>query len=241
MMIEVKGLGKRFGNRLILRGLDFQADRGEIIALAGPNGAGKTTFLRILASLAKPGSGRVSVAGFLQPDYSLEVRAKLGYLAHQTLLYPDLSAEDNLRFYARLFRLGNIEARITEILDIVGLGRRRRDPVRIFSRGMQQRLAIGRTILHDPDILLLDEAHTGLDQQGIDSLNELLLDQAAMGKTIVMSSHDLDIVSDFAKRVDVLVGGRFEASLQGNDLKPGRLVRKYRELTAVKAEKAKPA
>ena len=100
-MIEVKGLGKRFGHRFILQGLDFEAKRGEIIVLAGPNGAGKTTFLRILASLMKPTVGRLKIGGLLQSDYSLQTRAQLGYLAHENLLYPDLSAEENLRFYGR--------------------------------------------------------------------------------------------------------------------------------------------
>lgn len=236
-MIEVKGLGKRFASRYILRGLDFQAEAGEIIALAGPNGAGKTTLLRILATLSRPSAGIVRIKGFPQPDYAMEARKAIGYLAHQTLLYPDLSAEENLGFFARLFRIEQAEARIDETLELVGLGRRRRDPVRIFSRGMQQRLAIARTILHDPEILLLDEAHTGLDQQGIESLNDLLKSLAANGKCIVMSSHDLDIVSRFSKRVDVLVNGKFLANLTGPDLEAGRLMQKYRELTMVSAGK----
>jgi len=231
-MIRVKGLGKRFASRFILRGLDFEAQSGEIIALAGPNGAGKTTFLRILATLSRPSAGQVLIKNMPQPDYAMEARRLIGFLAHQTLLYPDLSAEENLRFYGNLFSVENVEERIDETLDLVGLNHRRRDPVRIYSRGMQQRLAIARTLFHDPSVLLLDEAHTGLDQQGIDSLNELLVSLAKDGKTIVMSSHDLDIVSEFSNRVDILIRGQFKASMTGKDLTPEKLIQNYRKLTA---------
>jgi heme exporter protein A len=234
-MIRVKGLGKRFANRFVLRGLNFEAESGEIIALAGPNGAGKTTFLRILATLSRPSAGFVEIHGFALPDFANEVRHKIGYLAHQTLLYPDLSAEQNLRFYGNLFGVSDVENRIDVTLELVGLVKRRRDPIQIYSRGMQQRLAIARTLFHDPEILLLDEAHTGLDQQGIESLNELLVSLAKSGRTIVMSSHDLDIVSEFSDRVDVLVRGQFEASLTGSDLRPERLLKKYRELIGIGA------
>lgn len=236
-MIRVQGLGKRFASRFILRGLNFEAQPREIIALAGPNGAGKTTFLRILATLSRPSAGIVQIKGMVLPDYANEARRAIGYLAHQTLLYPDLSAEENLRFYGNLFDAEDVEARISETLELVGLYHRRRDPVRIYSRGMQQRLAIARTLFHDPDILLLDEAHTGLDQEGIESLNELLVLLAKAGKTIVMSSHDLDIVSEFSDRVDVLVRGQFEASLTGKDLEPARLLKKYRALTIAEGRK----
>ena len=237
-MIETNALGKRIGHRIILQGLDFEAHQGQIIVLAGPNGAGKTTFLRMLATLIKPTLGRLVIAGFLQPEFSLEARSTLGYLAHQNLLYPDLSAEENLRFYARLFAIEKIEDRISHVLELFGLNKRRRDPVRIFSRGMQQRLAIARCILHDPEILLLDEAHTGLDQAGIKSLNELLIDQSKSGKTIVMASHDLDIVADYADRVDVLLEGRFVASLKGQELQSGKLKKKYLALTAENSKRA---
>ena len=232
MMIKASAIAKRFGHRFILQGLDFEANEGQIIVLAGPNGAGKTTFLRILASLIKPSLGRLEIAGLLQPDYSLEARSKLGYLGHQNLLYSDLSAEENLRFYARLYKVENIENRISKILELFLLSERRRDPVRIFSRGMQQRLAIARALLHEPEILLLDEAHTGLDQAGIKSLNDILIDQAKLGKTIVMASHNLDIIADYADRVDVLVGGHFVDSLKDKDLQSGRLKKKYQALTA---------
>src|SRR4026207_1359985 len=137
-MIIVKKLVKRFGLKTILRGVDFEVQPGEFVALLGPNGAGKTTFLRILASLSRPSLGEVHVAGYRLPNEAAQVRARLGVVSHLPLLYGDLSAEENLRFYARMYGITNYELRITEILEMTGLERRRRDLVRTFSRGMQQ-------------------------------------------------------------------------------------------------------
>ncbi len=120
-MIEVKKLVKRFGLKTILRGLDFSVEPGEFVALLGPNGAGKTTFLRILATLSRPSLGNVKVAGHSLPNEAAQVRAKLGVVSHMPLLYPDLTAEENLRFYGRMYGIGNMEARITEVLEMVGL------------------------------------------------------------------------------------------------------------------------
>ena len=147
-MIDVKSLSKRFGSKLVIKNLDMQIAPGEIVALLGTNGAGKTTLLRILASLSKANLGRVSIGGFVLPEQSLESRAIVGFLGHKPLLYTDLSAEQNLQFVARLFALKNVAERVDQVLELVGLAKRRRDPVRVFSRGMMQRLALGRAILH---------------------------------------------------------------------------------------------
>src|SRR6202142_2925900 len=132
-MIEVKKLVKRFGMKTVLRGLDFDVQPGEFVALLGPNGSGKTTFLRILASLSHPSLGEVYIAGFRVPHQAASVRARLGIVSHLPLLYGDLTAEENLRFYGRLYGISNIESRITEVLEMVGLASRRRDLVRTFS------------------------------------------------------------------------------------------------------------
>ncbi len=190
-MISVKKLVKRFGLKPVLRGLDFEVQPGEFVALLGPNGAGKTTFLRILASLARPSLGEVTIAGYQLPSQAAQVRARLGVVSHLPLLYGDLTAEENLRFYARLYGVENYELRITEVLEMVGLDTRRRDLVRTFSRGMQQRLAIGRAVLHDPDVVLFDEPYTGLDQDASAMLDEVLKTVATKGRTVVMTSHDL--------------------------------------------------
>src|SRR4030095_7488958 len=173
-MIAVKKLVKRFGMKTILRGLDFEVEPGEFVALLGPNGAGKTTFLRILASLSRPSLGDVTIAGYRLPHEAAQVRARLGVVSHLPLLYGDLTAEENLRFYARMYNISDYDLRVAEVLEMVGLEGRRRDLVRTFSRGMQQRLAIGRAVLHDPDVVLFDEPYTGLDQDASAMLDEVL-------------------------------------------------------------------
>jgi heme exporter protein A len=231
-MIEVKKLVKRFGMKTVLRGLDFRVQPGEFVALLGPNGAGKTTFLRILASLSRPTLGEVKIAGHRLPHQAAEVRARLGVVSHLPLLYGDLTAEENLRFYARMYSLGNIEPRITEVLEMVGLDTRRRDLVRTFSRGMQQRLAIGRAVLHDPDVMLFDEPYTGLDQDASSMLDEVLRTVAAQGRTVVMTSHDLARAEDLASRFDVLSRGLIAASSTRRQLNRGNLLSFYRQALA---------
>jgi heme exporter protein A len=177
-MIRIQKLIKRFGSKTVLRGLDFEVRQGEFVALLGPNGAGKTTFLRILASLSRPTLGVVQVAGYSLPAQAAAVRSRLGVVTHLPLLYGDLTAEENLQFYGRMYAVFALHSRIDEVLILVGLVARRHDLVRTFSRGMQQRLAIGRAILHDPEVMLFDEPHTGLDQDACDMLDGLLRDVA---------------------------------------------------------------
>ena len=228
-MIEVHGLLKRFGPKTVLRGLDFRVESGQFVALLGPNGAGKTTFLRILASLARPTLGQVSIAGYSLPHQAAEVRRQLGVVSHQPLLYGDLSAEENLRFYGRMYGIDRLEGRISEVLDLIGLNARRRDVVRTFSRGMQQRLAIGRAILHDPQVLLLDEPHTGLDQDACEMLDTVLRQVGASGRTVLMTSHDLARAAGLAERFDVLSRGRIQASTRSIDLPQDGLLAFYRQ------------
>jgi heme exporter protein A len=227
-MIKVNKLVKRFGMKTVLRGLDFEVRQGEFVALMGPNGAGKTTFLRILASLSRPTLGQVNVAGYQLPAQAAAVRARLGVVSHLPLLYGDLSAEENLRFYGRMYGIKDIVNRIEEVLTMVGLLARRRDLVRTFSRGMQQRLAIGRAILHDPEVVLFDEPHTGLDQDACDMLDGLLRDVAGRGRTVVMTSHDLARIGDLATRFDVLNRGLISASIRRDEMSNGNLLDFYR-------------
>src|SRR5512144_1211817 len=219
-MIEVKKLVKRFGLKPVLRGLNFQVEPGEFVALLGPNGAGKTTFLRILASLSRPTLGEVSIAGYRLPGQAASVRRRLGVVSHLPLLYGDLTAEENLRFYARMYDVQQADKRITEVLELVGLAARRKDLVRTFSRGMQQRLAIGRAVLHDPEVMLFDEPHTGLDQDASGMLDAVLREVAARGRTVVMTSHDLARSADLASRYDVLSRGVIAASVERTEIDP---------------------
>ena len=232
MIIEVRKLVKRFGAKPVLRGLDFSVDEGEFVALVGPNGAGKTTFLRVLACLARPSLGSLSIAGFQLPAQAGEVRRRLGVVSHQPLLYGDLTAEENLRFYGRMYSVPDVRQRTGQVLELVGLSARRNDLVRTFSRGMQQRLAIGRAILHDPAVLLFDEPYTGLDQQACDMLDQILRDVAVRGRTVVMTSHDLGRVQDLASRFDVLAGGVIAASTTRSGLGHHNLLDFYRQALA---------
>jgi heme exporter protein A len=231
-MITVKKLVKRFGLKTVLRGVDFDVQPGEFVALLGPNGAGKTTFLRILASLSRPSLGDVQIAGYRLPQEAARVRARLGVFSHLPLLYGDLSAEENLRFYARMYNISDQEARITEVLEMVGLEARRRDLVRTFSRGMQQRLAIGRAVLHDPDVVLFDEPYTGLDQDASSMLDEVLQNVAAKGRTVVMTSHDLARAEDLATRFDILSRGVISASASRKELRRSNLLAFYKQALA---------
>jgi heme exporter protein A len=228
-MIVVRKLVKRFGLKTVLRGLDFEVKAGEFVAILGPNGAGKTTFLRILATLSRPSLGEVSIAGFPLPTQAAAVRRRLGVVTHLPLLYGDLTAEENLRFYGRLYSLDSLNARITEVLKLVGLFERRFDLVRTFSRGMQQRLAIGRAVLHDPEVILFDEPHTGLDQEACVMLDNVLREVAARGRTVIMTSHDLMRVSELASRFDVLSNGVIVASATREQLNPDQLLAFYRQ------------
>jgi heme exporter protein A len=225
-MITVKKLVKRFGPITVLRELDFNVNSGEFVALLGPNGAGKTTLLRILSSLMRPTSGIVQVASCSLPSQGASLRAKLGVVSHQPLLYGDLTAAENLRFFSKLYSIG--PDRIPEILDLVGLLPRRDDLVRTFSRGMQQRLAIGRAILHNPSILLLDEPHTGLDQAAGEILDRILQEVALEGRTVVMTSHDLVRSAELASRLVLLSKGKISNSVSTAGLDPADLVDFYK-------------
>jgi heme exporter protein A len=230
-MIKVNHLVKRFGLKTVLRRLDFHVEQGEFVALLGPNGAGKTTFLRILASLSRPNLGEVKIAGYRLPGQAAEVRKKLGVVSHLPLLYGDLTAEENLRFYGRMYAVPNLESRIGTVLALVGLDLRRGDLVRQFSRGMQQRLAIARAILHDPEVMLFDEPHTGLDQDASKMLDGVLQEVAAKGRTVVMTSHDLSKAADLAERIDILHKGVIAASVQRGELTSLNLPELYRSVT----------
>jgi heme exporter protein A len=201
--VEVRGLVKSFGSKVALEGVDLDVAEGEFLTLVGPNGAGKTTLIRILATLARPTRGSVRVAGYDLGGQGTEVRRRIGLASHQTLLYGDLSAEENLRFYGRMYEVPELEERITALLQRVGLEHRRHDLVRTFSRGMQQRLSLARALLHDPAILLLDEPYTGLDQQATEVLREVLalplsppklggMKGGARSRTVLMTTHNIE-------------------------------------------------
>jgi heme exporter protein A len=174
-MIELRKLTKAFGSKYALRGVNLRVMPGESLVIFGPNGAGKSTLIRILSSLSRPTSGVVRIGGLDLASHADGIRRHLGVVSHAPLLYDSLTAEENLRFFAGLYGMSQPEPRITEMLAQVGLTTRRGDLVRTFSRGMVQRLAIARALLHDPQVLLLDEPDTGLDPQAAEMLHDLLV------------------------------------------------------------------
>jgi heme exporter protein A len=184
--IELEGLTRRYGERVALADLTLSVPAGTTLVVFGPNGAGKTTLLRLLATLLRPHAGRARVLGRELPGEGWAVRGRVGLLAHEPLVFADLSARENLRFHARLHRVG--AARVEEVLEQVGLTARADDRVHTFSRGMVQRLSVARTVLHDPELLLLDEPRANLDPAAAELVEPLI--GAASGRTRVVTSHD---------------------------------------------------
>jgi heme exporter protein A len=231
MMIKIRGLVKSFGPTMALRGVNLSVPEGQFVTVVGPNGAGKTTMLRILATLSRPTQGIVKIAERELPRGAAEVRRHIGLVSHQTLLYGDLSAEENLRFYGRMYNVPDLEARITQVLEQVGLAHRRRDPVRTFSRGMQQRLAIARAVLHRPALMLLDEPYTGLDQDAAARLEAVMSTVGTEGRTVVMTTHDLERGLAVADRVVILAKGRVAFEAERGQLDTAAFKEAYRQYT----------
>ena len=190
LAIAVAGLRRDYGDRPALDGVGFELATGESLVVLGPNGAGKTTLLRILATLLRPSGGEVAVLDCSLPDEAWKLRGRIGYLGHEPLLYRELSGRENLRFQARLYGLGPTaaEARIEELLRAVGMERRADERVAELSAGMRQRLSICRCVLHEPELVLLDEPDSNLDAEGRDLARELI--GPAPGRTRVVVTHD---------------------------------------------------
>jgi heme exporter protein A len=207
-VIEAQQLTKSFGPRTALAGVDLSIGEGEFVTLVGPNGAGKTTLLRILATLSRPSSGTLRIVGLDPSRQGEQVRRHIGFLSHRTLLYDDLTAQQNLRFYGRMYDLPQDLQRADHLLEQVGLGMRRHDLVQTFSRGMRQRLAVARSLLHRPQVLLLDEPYSGLDPQAVEVLTALLAELTGGGCTILLTTHRLSRGLTAGQRVLILHEGQ---------------------------------
>jgi heme exporter protein A len=184
--VVLRGAGRRYGERAALRDVSLELETGRTLVVFGPNGAGKTTLLRMLATLLRPHAGEVRVLGRELPADGWAVRGRIGFLGHEALLYRELSGRENLRFHARLH--GVSPARVEEVLEAVGMTSRGDDPIAELSRGMVQRLAVARAVLHEPELLLLDEPLANLDPAAAAQVQPLI--GRASGRTRVLTSHD---------------------------------------------------
>lgn len=228
--VWTQGLVKQFGHFQALRGVDLSLPKGEFLVLFGPNGAGKTTLIRILAGLSKPSAGRVFLDGIDMAQEPGEVRRRIGVISHQTYLYDDLTAEENLRFFGKMFDVPNLDERIAEVLAQVGLANRARDRVRTFSRGMQQRVSIARAVLHRPSILLLDEPDTGLDERAAGLMHDAIVGLEGEGRTIIMTTHHFERGLAMATRVAILNEGRLVREMPAPSLSAGDLRAEFARL-----------
>lgn len=208
--VEARHLTKAFGTRKAVDDVSFALPEGAFLSIFGPNGAGKTTLLRVLSTLARPSSGEASVAGIDLKEKPDEARAAIGMISHAPMLYPDLTAEENLLFYAQLYGVEDPQARVSQLLEAVGLSHRRLDPVRTFSRGMTQRVSIARALVHDPRVVFLDEPYSGLDPHAVDIFDQLIESARAdrEDRAFIMVSHDLAKGFNMCTHALVLARGR---------------------------------
>ncbi|MEO2169764.1 MAG: heme ABC exporter ATP-binding protein CcmA [bacterium] len=211
--IRAEGLGKNFGTRRVLHELSLEVASGECLGLLGGNGAGKSTLLRLLAGSSRPAAGSVALFGVdAHGDDAGTIRRRLGFVGHEGMVYRDLSPRENLDVFARLYGCGEIDAEA--LLARVGLARVGKRATRTLSRGMLQRLALARATLHEPDLLMLDEPFTGLDESGTELLRALLRAHHGRGGTTLLISHSLSEIAALCTRVVVLARGRLRAEIQ---------------------------
>ncbi len=211
-VVEARALTRTFGHLKALDAVDLDLRRGETVAVFGPNGAGKTTLLRILTSTLRPTSGTVRIAGLDPRVDERRTRRLLGMISHQTLLYDELTARENLLFFGRLHGADSPEQRATALLESTGLALRADDPVHTFSRGMQQRLALARCLIHDPEVVLLDEPFTGLDPHSATTFRTTLDTLRTRGRTLLVVTHDLARGLELCDRWMILAQGRIAAA-----------------------------
>lgn len=230
--IKAEALTRSFGNLKALRGIDLQLIKGRFLTIFGPNGAGKTTLIKVLATILKPTSGKLEIMGLDAKNEGEALRRRLGLLSHNIFLYPHLSPYENLKFYGTMYGVMNLKDRIEEVLREVDLWERRHQPVRTLSRGLQQRAAIARTIIHNPEIIFLDEPFTGLDQQSARKFR-LLMDKLQPGlRTIVMSSHNIQQGLEMSQELAILVRGRIVYQADSSQLDRNNFEQLYLSLVS---------
>ena len=226
--IKTKKLSKVFGNRRAVDNVSIEVPQGAFLSIFGPNGAGKTTLLRVLSTLSRATSGSATLMGVDLKEDPDKARDHIGLISHNSMLYPDLTAEQNLMIYARLYGVVDPEARVLELLEAVELKHRRLDVVRTFSRGMTQRLSIARALMNDPDVVFLDEPYAGLDPHAVEIFDGLI-EQLRDGRTFIMVSHDLQKGFDVCTHALVLARGRVVSYAPKEDIDFEQFRQLYRE------------
>jgi len=207
-LIQFSNVSKKYGHIQALKDVSISFNKGEFISVFGPNGAGKSTFLKLLCTMTGPSSGDILYEGIPLKKLADDFRSRFGVISHQPFLYSELTAMENLRFYAQLYSVKNIDERIKELLSKVELYKRRNDKVRGYSRGMLQRLSITRALLHNPDIVVLDEPYTGLDTHASDILTKILVELFDNKHTIIMVTHNMKQGYDASSRLAIIKRGQ---------------------------------
>jgi heme exporter protein A len=230
IFLELKGVKKSFGLKPILRKIDLTLNRGQSLALLGANGAGKSTLLRLLACLTPPSAGQIWLDGLESRRDAQEIRRLVGLVAHDPFVYEELTAQENLLFFGRLYGVVDAKKRGQELLQRVGLERRMRERVGTFSRGMLQRLAWARALLHQPQLLLLDEPETGLDQEGERLMLDLLKEHRLRGGSVIFTTHQLERAIESSERLTILHAGRIAFQQQTEKITLEELRKTYQEV-----------
>ena len=239
--IRASALCRKFGARLALDQLDLQVTRGESVALFGPNGAGKTTLVRILTLCLRASGGSFSICGLDPRRDDLRIRRRIGLVSHESFLYDDLTAAENLVFFARLYGVSDPAARAAVLLDAFGLAHRAADPLRAFSRGMRQRTSLARALVHDPELVFLDEPFSGLDPHAARTLQQRLTQLRRDRRTILLVTHDLASGLALSDRWIVLRQGRIAAEGRSAESDPLEFERWYHEQFAEAGRERRPA
>lgn len=218
--IDIENLSKRYGYTYALRDVTLKILRGEVFVLLGPNGSGKTTLLKILGTLVSPTSGDINIFGLDLKTNGREIRQKIGYLAHDSFLYRDLTGEENIRFYSQFYNLSlkeKLQERINELLNLLKITRWKHESIKNLSRGLQKRFDLVRALIHDPTILLLDEPFSSLDVLSANILKEFI-GNVRENKTIVVSTHDIDLAKSLSDRGGILVEGRMRQVFKSSEI-----------------------
>ncbi|MFC1873991.1 heme ABC exporter ATP-binding protein CcmA [Chloroflexota bacterium] len=234
LAFQVQGLTKSFGNHLALRGIELKVKPGESVVIFGPNGAGKTTLIKALATIMNPSSGEILVNGLNLKDNAEDIRRRIGVVTHHTFLYNNLTANENLEFYCRLYDVPQRKQRIEDVIAMLGMTSRLHDRVGTLSRGMQQRVSVARALLHKPAIMLLDEPETGLDQQAITMLWKALEMESEEKRTVIHATHNLERGLALCDRLLIVHQGKIVYEGSGQDMDLAGLKETYEQSTGAR-------